>query len=44
MESKQCTRCKKTLLLDLFKTSKRTGQYTKSGADPRLGKYGTRRT
>ena len=30
MESKQCIKCKKTLLLEAeFKTSKRTGQYTK---------------
>ena len=29
MESKQCTQCKKTLLLEAFRANKRTGQYTK---------------
>ena len=29
MESRQCTKCKKTLLLDLFRMHQRTGQYTK---------------
>ena len=29
MESKQCTQCKRTLLLEQFKTNKRSSQVTK---------------